>query len=123
MIGHLVNILTREEEDRLLTSKLGCYSDGECLLQRLSGTVAALQDKTSRHYREWRHSTLAYPTLHDRGYRWIGGMPAWFHHSIGSRYDMLIDRFGTPRIANAIRNRVLANQARRTLQQESVEAA
>ena len=121
MIGHLVNILTPEEEDRLLTGRLGCFADGECLLQRVSNAKWAMENRNSRHFREWRHSLHAFPTLAMKYPRALISRRMdqhHFRHSVGWRYDRLIDKHGVERIANAIRNRVLANQARRTLKRE-----
>jgi hypothetical protein len=123
MIGHLINILTPEEEERLLTNKLGCFSDGECLLQNISGTRWPLDNKKGRHYRESRHANYSYPVLHEkygihnRGWDYKR-IPTWWYHGVGSRYDALVKRWGVVIVARAIRNRVLSNQARRLLKRE-----
>jgi hypothetical protein len=128
MIGHLINILTPEEEERLLVNKMGCFADGECLLQRISGTRWALDVTGSRHYRDAKHSLHAYPVLHEkyapaqRGWDYKR-IPTWWYHSTGARYDALVERFGVVVVATCIRNRVLSNQARRALAQEPVICA
>jgi hypothetical protein len=122
-IGHLINILTPEEEDRLLTNKLGCYKDGECLLQNISGTRWPMENTNSRHFRDAKHSLYAYPVLHEkyapaqRGWDYKR-IPTWWYHSTGARYDALVERWGVIIVARAIRNRVMSNQARRVLKQD-----
>jgi hypothetical protein len=97
MVGHFVNAQRRDAEDRLLGGAFAPYpqnpvlAEHHCMVDRAIGQPGAS----------------------------FSGMPVWSMHSgfvVGVRYDLLCKRFGVERVNAAIRNRVLANQARRTLQ-------
>jgi hypothetical protein len=100
MINHFLLTLTPDEEDRVLTTPMAGYrsmSEAGCLLDALAGTA--------RHYlRVRQHRTVWF---------WPVGVrdPC---SSVGERYDDLHRRYGA-RVNNAIRNRILANRARRNL--------
>lgn len=102
MVGHFVNTLSPEEEDRVLESKLsvGTFklgADGSrCLI------------------------AAAYPPSGDRIYfsePRLTSWSAWGNRTLylEDRFDCLCDRFGIVRIAALVRNRILSNRARRTL--------
>lgn len=102
MVGHYLLTLTPEQEDRVLTSRLvgGAFfaRGGRCL-------IATVRD--FRYNADVRQ----------------GAIP--LRESIpGIRFDMACRRFGEPRVNAAIRNRILANRARRVLTavRESVAA-
>jgi len=105
MIGHFLLTFTPDVEHDVLTRKMqpGAYEhpDGSACLVG----VAAGIDPESDLYG------------HRRRYFLSGD---WNDTSIEYRYDCLCARFGTERVNRAIRNRVLANIARRTLIREAV---
>lgn len=109
MIGKYLATLTREQEDRVLTAKLGAAprylrEDGcRCLIgctrdfvdtgrRRSDGTIVGNPSGPLRDV--W--------TILEEGV-------------IGLRFDALCARFGEERIGAIVRNRILANQARRAL--------
>jgi hypothetical protein len=115
-IGHFLLTITPAEEERVLTSHLGSVMQSRCLLQTMSGQHCALPG--TRHFIEAVHAHGA----QTRNYvLWGRNLNITRRHHVGYQYDMLVDRFGLARVARAIRNRILANQARRVLAQ--IEAA
>jgi hypothetical protein len=124
MIGHALLMFSPEEEDRVLMGKLmdrfvldEFYEGRGCLLQVASGNVRAarfsLWDRDVSHTVKGEDTLFPLPlTAEDcrTRNRWAAE-----HGSIGHRYDALCGRFGVERIANAIRMRILANQAQREL--------
>jgi hypothetical protein len=89
MIGHYLLTLDAEQEERVLTTRMvgepGFSSADRCLVMVSHGL--ARDEHGGPHY------AACVPTT----------------------YDNLCKRFGEERINAAIRNRILANQARRTL--------
>ena len=96
MIGHFLLTLTPEQEDRVLTVPMGaCSSNGPekgCL-------VETAWELTGWWFSYGKVSTAEFKTWED----------------VGAKYDALCNRFGIARIGAAIRHRILANRARRTL--------
>lgn len=101
MIGHYLLSLTPEQEDRILTTKMGNPisvvrprepAEG-CILQVANGFPEA----------GW-HDELCYSDRHNL-----------FVKMVGHRYDRLRSRFSDQRLNAAIRNRILSNRARRSL--------
>lgn len=109
MIGHYLVTLDEAAEGRVLTGRmrpglLVRERTGErCLL----GTVE-----------DWHGTRTAeeIEVMRPRLISWYG--PDWTTCSVSAAFDGLCERFGTDRIAAAIRNRILANQARRMLQNQ-----
>ena len=109
MIGHFINALSAEQEDRLLGRRLarggtgpGYYvhvDETACLIGATFGLTFLNQRSLPRGYNP--------PSTH-------GTVVMW------QRFDDLVDRFGVERTANAIRSRILSNRARRILQSVSV---
>lgn len=100
VIGHYLLTLTPAQEDRVLTQRMGRargYVGDDC--RCLVGTVLDLTEDTTGP--ESRHAWTEYY--------------AGRHEYVGNRYDRLVRRFGE-RVNAAIRNRILSNRARRTLQ-------
>src|SRR5262245_38143852 len=102
MIGHYLNNLTPEGEERVLSLPLqpGGIERG-CLIAR-GDDIKSLGQPT-RHYLFW-------PPFYAGGSNW-GNTPY-----VGKRYDDLYRRF-KERLNVAIRNRILSNRARRALQE------
>jgi hypothetical protein len=128
MLGILLDKLTVEEENRVLTQTLHPWAgdepsaNGGCLMERIAGSNCegntafgrkfALtvhwdreqQDKS--HSFQWRAESTRVPQ-------------GW-----GSQYDALCERFGINRVNDLIRNRILENRTRKALDvaQEAVVA-
>lgn len=112
MIGHYLLTLTEEQEDRVLTMRMGiarAYVDGENQCGCLKGTVHGLDRK-----RAMTDPVGWWPQHWSK--RLLTALPGT--DVVGIRYDDLCERFGTDRVNAAIRNRILNNRARRTLQRE-----
>lgn len=117
MIGHWLLSLTPEQEDRILQRRLN------------SSVVAAEQNFYNPTRNEWCVLGAAYD-VHDWNTLAVAVRPQFYRTistygyrlSPGNRYFYLRHRFGPTRINDAIRNRILANQARRVLQSETVAA-
>jgi hypothetical protein len=106
MIGHYLLTLTAEQEDRVLTQTLTpgpYYLDGECCL---IGTVNDARRTYPAQFSWDVH--VAWAERYDVVLR-DGG-------HLGCLYDEFCERFTAKRINAAIRNRILSNRARRTLQ-------
>jgi hypothetical protein len=106
MIGHYLLTLDVEQENRVLTNAMrpGAYFadeySGPCLVGVVCGGMHT-------HLNAWMpqlSGDILPPTVENK-------------------YDDLCRRFTTERINAAIRNRILANQARRTLQCQQLETA
>ncbi len=104
MIGHYLATLTPEQEDRVLTRGLAkgsyayAYPDGSaCLVGAVHAVVMQNQAFKLAHCSYWP----------------LG--PSGPSKSVEDTFDTLCVRFGTVRIANAIRARILANRAWRVL--------
>lgn len=103
MIGHYLLTLDSVAEDRVLTTGMfpGDYG-APCLVGVAMGGQSATETSRARYCnRRWPIDWASYEP------------PA--AASVEDRYDALCVRFGTPRVNNAIRNRVLANIACRDL--------
>lgn len=107
MIGHYLLTLTPEQEDRLLTESFWPFNGDEedevnnrCMIQCAEGIQNPLRAAEKYHW------TPRKPILFRR--HKVNGNPA-------DRYDDLCEKFGAERINAAIRNRILANKARRVL--------
>lgn len=98
MIGHYLLTLAPEQEDRLLTTRFGepCSGARQCLVMVVLDKKHGWSDAAD--HRVW-------PRLRET--RWA--------HSPAGAYDELCLRFGGHRVNAAIRNRILANRARRAL--------
>jgi hypothetical protein len=102
-IRHYLNHLSPTQEDRVLCNTLGrapnhIRNDGcRCLCG------------TAEDYQFVGEYALATDPLPMRE-----SWPAWME-GVGGHFDTLCERFGEERINAAIRNRILTNQARRTL--------
>jgi len=110
MIGHYLLTLTPEQEADVLVSPM-CpgrvvrYDNARCL-------VGVTEDWYLRSIR-----------ISDVGYRRLSACSTESRMKVAKHYDRLCYRFGTDRINIAIRNRILANQARRVLAELAVGAA
>jgi len=99
VIGHFLLTLTPEQEDEILTTAmLPNIWTGPCLV----ATVCRANEP--RGLQEWRQS----------------GHDGYMHVAV--RYDKLCRRFGTPRINNAIRARILGNRLWRELSKSAALA-
>jgi hypothetical protein len=109
IIGHYLLTLTPEQEDRVLTMKLqgGWYRNRKSDCRCLRGAAEDYDGKTQpRGFADERR-----------------GLNSWHYGpSCGDRYDALHKRWGE-RLNVAIRNRILANRARRMLTQISESVA
>ena len=101
MIGHYLLTLDAEQEERVLTTTfvgyIGGVRDTLCLIQVTEGIGDPYRAEDFLHR----------PTICGDNFR--------LHASPAQRYDGLCFRFGVERVNRAIRNRILANIARRTL--------
>lgn len=101
MIGHYLLTLTQEQEDRVLTQSFSGHLGGGktvCLVQ--------VAEQIESPYAAEDH--LFRGSIKDCS-------ECDAHASPAERYDCLCVRFGEGRVNGAIRNRILANQARREL--------
>ena len=94
MVNHFLLTLTEEQEDRVLTGRL---SPGEWSRQDGSRCLMGAVNPTTNHLFT------------------CGGWRGDYQLCIPVRYDNLCRRFGSPRVNNAIRARILANRLRRAL--------
>ena len=109
MIGHFLNALSEVQEDLLLLESITSGGHQRSPEHRCLTMVAsdAARDADGRWQPRFRHTKYrAWPPLTPYGPGVV---------SVPNRYDDLCDRFGTPRVNAAIRNRILANRARRVL--------
>lgn len=106
MIGHYLLGLTTEEEDRVLTTTMrpGCYHVAGILGPCLVGVVRWPNTSEHRSINAWPPSHFPVAVARVRAPERC--------------YDDLCDRFGVARINGLIRDRILANRLRRTLQPE-----
>ncbi len=98
MIGHFVNHLSTEQEEWLLIFP---FSGGNFRRTPSADGNLCLVERVGKG------------TLHQCAYP--PSMWRSVERSVQWRYDAACLRFGEPRINAAIRNRILANQARRVL--------
>lgn len=117
MIGHFLGTLDTAAEDRILMGRL---------------CAGSLRDPGAGEYVHGNSRCLV-GAAHD-AYKEPGKLWASFRHEsqyltgwgsgdcIEMQFDMLIMRFGAPRVTAAIRNRILSNRARRALSLETVPA-
>lgn len=111
MIGHYLLSLTPKEENYVLTKKMGPIT-GNGDLQAFSNTCLLMAANSDD-----------YPVVNQLDFQDLAlKMDKWRAYwrdntatHIGVQYDKLCERFGTKRVNDLIRNRVLANQARRAL--------
>jgi hypothetical protein len=109
MIGHYLLTLCPEAEDAILTGRLEPGSYGIEDVRCLVGWACDVTEDRSPFgsalggYRPWHADTS-----------WRSG------EAVENRFDNLCIRFGTERIGRVIRERILANRARRELQQPVV---
>jgi hypothetical protein len=101
MIGHYLLTLTPEQEGRVLTERLAyapnyLRPDGCRCLIGVTLDAFRFEGETYTRFGE--------PDLNDAD-----------RATLGIQFDDLCKRFGETRINTAIRNRILANQARRAL--------
>lgn len=106
MINHYLQTLTPDEEHRVLTGRLSpgmvVRNDGtRCLIGAVEDwgvREGCCQPRVARH-----------------------GLTMWYHRSatlvdsVARRFDALCHRFGVERIGRVIRERIVANQIRRTV--------
>lgn len=112
MIGHFVNNLNAAQADTVLTMPMaggkfrlkGDPNGMRCLLE-----VAYVGDRSRCFFQHW-------PVLGTKE-----PLSALKENGVAYRYDALCLRFGEHRVNAAIRNRVLANRARRLLAQPARE--
>lgn len=111
MIGHYLLTLSEEQEDRVLTETLVPYpvippiTTERCLVDVADCLGAGMTRVLEAH--------VSYCTRQP----WQLRPDIW----VGDRYDALCRRFKTSRTNTAIRNRILSNRARRTLQNRPVQ--
>lgn len=111
MIGHYLQTLTQEEEDRVLTQRLAyapffVREDG---CRCLRGVVEDMR-RDSRKGSWQRGFIICWNKTYNGEFLGPGG-----------RFDQLCTRFGEDRVNAAIRNRILSNRARRLLAQPQPE--
>lgn len=109
MIGHYLLTLTPEAENSILTGRLaprsyGNDDGGRCLVGWAADCTERDGDNGKR------------PQFLENN-EWPRNAVGAFGRSVEYDYDDLCDRFGEQRVNAAIRNRILANQARRALRQ------
>lgn len=107
MIGHYLLALTKEQEDRVLTTKLA-YAPS---FIRLDGCRCLVGTVKNAYFDDNKHVTWSED----------GPRATWFPKHVGKHFDEVCKRFGEERVNAAIRNRILANRARRLLQQPKLE--
>ena len=103
MIGRYLESLTPEQEDRVLTEHLGATdnyirSDGCRCLMGVTQDAFRLPNENIARFRAADANMCSFERA-----------------IIGIAFDDLCKRFGEPRVNAVIRNRVLANRARRML--------
>lgn len=110
MIGHYLNGLTPEKEDRALTQVYGVgmsfsfsHRWPACLIMAVEGVNYLTSSLVG--YRQPAQQRI--PRFAKNAYYRITSLGFW--------YDELLRRFGQERVNAAIRNRILSNQARRVL--------
>lgn len=104
MIGHYLLALTAEHEDRVLLETFAPYPRGQAVDQ----PTRCLVDVACGL---WAGATVQKPSMMVTIPRWRTAPQV----IVGLRYDRLCRRFGTARVNNAIRQRILENRARRVL--------
>jgi hypothetical protein len=131
MIGHYLMTLSKEQEDRVLVSQMapGEYlkHGGErCLVgvvqdAYMTGPVTAAFRQTFERLHTW---PPPYQEAYKAGGLEMSGLMLLVSPGIcvELRFDSLCSRYGVERITRLIRNRILSNQARRTLTQPAPEA-
>jgi hypothetical protein len=122
VIGHYLLTLTPEQEDRVLTQTLGAgrtYRDpvtgARCILGAVhygNGSAGGVEGYV-RAWCDCRAWGLRQSPLEANPEPNLFSWP-----NVPMAYDRLVERFGAARIANAIRNRILSNRARRALTEE-----
>ena len=113
MIGHYLLTLTPEQENRVLTMRMGPTAQ-YVVYNGLDDTPSCGCLKGVVHD-------------YDRGSAARDMVGRWYHSFglsdfVGIRYDDLCARFGVTRVNQAIRNRILSNRARRVLADVQAEA-
>lgn len=113
MIGHYLLTLSPEAEEAILTGKLMPGAYGTETERCLVGWAA---DVRTDGYGDF--------TTPRRPQHWISWQPKTERVDVENQYDNLCERFTPERVNVAIRNRILANQTRRTLadRRQSVSA-
>lgn len=116
MIGHYLLTLCQKAEAAILTGKMIPGGYGSKQIRCLVGWAADSYRTRSGYCHNGRPQHGAYTEWCD--------LDGWQVNCVEVRYDHLCARFGTDRINAVIRNRILANQARRALtgQREAVTA-
>ena len=109
MIGHYLLTLTPEQEDRVLTTPMDTPMN-------LRATVPCLVQVAVGRERGVAVSDLL-------NIMWPRGSICADQEYVTGRYDAVVCRFGAARVNAAIRNRILANRARRTLAPARATAA
>lgn len=120
MIGHFLLAISPAQEDRLLTEKLapgalvGPY--GRCLLGAAEDWRLKDGSKLCTAVFPFHSYQLdVYSGMGEKRTKLVSWGRASEQRSVADRFDNLCYRFGDERITQAIRNRILANQARRML--------
>lgn len=119
MIGHYLNNLTVEQEDRVLSTKLGCapdYINFDTGCRCIRGVEFYNENGTPKRNGSW----YGY-CMHQNLVRWPMDTP-YAAMTVAAQWDRLCQRFGDVRVANAARNRILENRARRALSGVQVAA-
>lgn len=106
MIGHYLLTLTAEQEDRVLTRPFGG------MFEKDLGTCRCLVWTALGHAPSWDGDDMEGAKPYGRN---VCSGPAY-------HFEDLVTRFGDRRIQAAIRNRILSNRARRTLQHRPAHA-
>jgi len=96
MIGHFLSTLTPELEERVLTEELVPWPEGAIF--SMNRCLVVVASDGGLFLRGWPPEAMD------------GAV-----HGVARRFDALSRRFGALRVGAAIRTRILANQARRTL--------
>ena len=110
MLGHMLDHLTLEEEDRVLctTMKPGSYlplsNSGPCLIS----VIMSPSSNVSIFHRDYRQFQDAVVKRFNK-YKTSRGL------FVTTQYDFLCHRLGTDKANAIIRNRILANQVKRAL--------
>ena len=118
MIGKMLQLLTVEEEDRILCTPMrpGSYTSsdekGPCLVGTIIGDILLCSGKEIDVNVRERFMFIAFagdPVSSEDEYS--SPDTKFVEH----RYDTLCTRFGTAKINNIIRNRILTNRIHKTL--------
>jgi hypothetical protein len=115
MVGKYLATLTLVQEDRVLMERLAATS--EYIRKDGCRCLVGVTRDGRRTEMDLCFNGTVFNLKH-----WGDGIPSYAEKRVGLRFDALCLRFGEERVNAAIRNRILSNQARRTLTTQAVLA-